>query len=389
MYISVCSIPPYNIQVALLFNGNDRKQFGNRKTFLPLIRELKYLHTHSIYTMNDNIDIYVNYCLFVADNLDRHEVGGFVQSFAANSPCSVCKISRNELLNATNEKFEILRNEENYKLDVEKNDVSTTGIHEECMFNEIEDFHILENSALDIMHDVYEGVCEYDLSQILLHYIVNLKLFTLQDLNDRIGAFDFGVSELSNRIPFLKREKLNNYRLGFSASQVMRFMKYINVIISDFVPSDDPHWELYLTLRTIIDILNGRSFSLQEVKYLQCLVTEHHEIYVRLFGNTLKTKHHNMLHYPRLMLRVRPLMNLWCIRFEAKHKELKIESHVITTRKNLPFTLALKHLLKLNDRLFNKISLHDEILLGPNVFIDTLYILSSIRLRNTYRKITQ
>jgi len=72
-------------------------------------------------------------------------------------------------------------------------------------------------------------------------------------------------------------------------------MKYFGLVIGDLV-SPDP-WELYLTLRKIIDILNARSFSLQKIKYLQCLVTEHHEIYIRLFDNTLKTKHHN-LHYP-------------------------------------------------------------------------------------------
>lgn len=379
VYYSLPCIPPQaqsqllNIQIALLFNSNNRKEFGNRNTVLPLIKELKFLHTHPVYTTNDNNDIYVNFRLFVADNLGRHEIGGFVQSFSANNPCSICKISRNELVSATYEKPELLRNIENYKLYVEKNDVRTTGINEECVFHEIEDFHILENSALDIMHDIYEGVCEYDLSQILLQYIINLKLFTLQDLNDRIGAFDFGVSELGNRIPFLKKEKLNNYRLGFSATQVMRFMKYFGLIIGDLVPSDDLHWELYLILRTIIDILNARSFSSQEVEYLQCLLTEHHEIYIKLFGNTLKPKHHNMLHYPRLMLRVGPLVNLWCMRFEAKHKESKIESHIITSRKNLPLTLALKHQLKLNDRLLNEISLTDEMLLGPSVPTDSVY----------------
>lgn len=71
-------------------------------------------------------------------------------------------------------------------------------------------------------------------------------------------------------------------------------MKYFGLIIGDLVPSDDSHWELYLTLRAIIDILNAKSFSLQEVEYLQCLVTEHHEIYIRLFDNTLKRKHHNV-----------------------------------------------------------------------------------------------
>lgn len=166
-----------NILIVLLFNSNNRKEFGNRNIFLLLIKELKFLHIHPVYTTNDNIDIYVNCYLFVADNLGRHEIGDFVQSFSANNPCSTCKISRNELLSATYEKLELLRNVENYELNVKKNDVSTTGINEECVFNEIEDFHILENSALDIMHDIYEGICEYDLSQILLYYIVNLKLF--------------------------------------------------------------------------------------------------------------------------------------------------------------------------------------------------------------------
>ncbi|KYN31158.1 hypothetical protein ALC56_14545, partial [Trachymyrmex septentrionalis] len=35
--------------------------------------ELKYLHIYSIYKINNNMDIYINCCLFVADNLGRHE----------------------------------------------------------------------------------------------------------------------------------------------------------------------------------------------------------------------------------------------------------------------------------------------------------------------------
>lgn len=69
-----------NIQVALLFTSNHRKDVtkGNRNVFLLLIKELKFLHTHPVYTTNDNIDIYVNGLLFVADNLGRYEIGSFV-----------------------------------------------------------------------------------------------------------------------------------------------------------------------------------------------------------------------------------------------------------------------------------------------------------------------
>ncbi|XP_070518869.1 uncharacterized protein [Cardiocondyla obscurior] len=121
-----------NIYISLLFSSTYRKKFGNRNTFLPLIKELRFLHTHPIYTTNKNIDICINCRLFVADNLGRYEISGFVESFSANYPCSTCKISRNELLI--------------------------------CVLNEIEDFHILKNSSFDIMHDIYEGVSEFDLS---------------------------------------------------------------------------------------------------------------------------------------------------------------------------------------------------------------------------------
>ena len=41
------------------------------------------------------------------------------------------------------------------------------------------------------------------------------------------------------------------------------------------------------------------------------------------------------------------------MRFEAKHKEGKIAAHVITSRVNLPLTLAKRYQLKLCDRFLN------------------------------------
>jgi len=95
------------------------------------------------------------------------------------------------------------------------------------------------------------------------------------------------------------------------------------------------------------------------------------EIYVKLFGNTLKTKYYNMLPYARL--RVGFLVNIWYMCFEAKHKESKIESHIITIKKKLPFILVMKHLLKLNSRLLNEISLIDKLILGPSISVDSIY----------------
>lgn len=53
-------------------------------------------------------------------------------------------------------------------------------------------FNVLEQVGVDIMHDILEGVEKYDLAFLISYYVQNLKLFSLQVLNERITCFDFG-----------------------------------------------------------------------------------------------------------------------------------------------------------------------------------------------------
>jgi hypothetical protein len=45
------------------------------------------------------------------------------------------------------------------------------------------------------MHDVFEGVTQYDLAKILDHYIYTKRYFTLSQFNDRILAFPYEQHE--------------------------------------------------------------------------------------------------------------------------------------------------------------------------------------------------
>jgi len=38
---------------------------------------------------------------------------------------------------------------------------------EECIFHSITNFHLTKNRVSDVMHDLLEGVCRYDLGQFL------------------------------------------------------------------------------------------------------------------------------------------------------------------------------------------------------------------------------
>lgn len=40
------------------------------------------------------------------------------------------------------------------------------------------------------MHDIYEGICRYEVG-IILKYLIDKKLFSVQSLNERIKYFNF------------------------------------------------------------------------------------------------------------------------------------------------------------------------------------------------------
>ena len=52
-------------------------------------------------------------------------------------------------------------------------------------------FHVIGGIPPDAMHDVLEGL-QYAVKEILKVYLLENKLFTLDELNNRIVLFDYG-----------------------------------------------------------------------------------------------------------------------------------------------------------------------------------------------------
>lgn len=49
------------------------------------------------------------------------------------------------------------------------------------------------------MHDVLEGILQYEAKELLKHAILNEKFISLDELNDLILQFDFGYSNDKNK----------------------------------------------------------------------------------------------------------------------------------------------------------------------------------------------
>lgn len=54
------------------------------------------------------------------------------------------------------------------------------------------------------------------------------------------------------------------------------------------------------------------------------------------------------------MSKVGPVSHLWSMRYESKHRESKLTAHSITSRKNICYSLSIKHPLRLAYRLLSK-----------------------------------
>lgn len=87
----------------------------------------------------------------------------------------------------------------NYNTDLES---KTNGVTQPCVWNDLMSFHNVVNASFDIMHDLYEGICRYDLAEILYNLIHVKKYFTLARLNRRIKYFDYSDRyDVGNRVP--------------------------------------------------------------------------------------------------------------------------------------------------------------------------------------------
>lgn len=82
----------------------------------------------------------------------------------------------------------LLRTVDSYENDVKKLCVSESSIKEKCIFHKTTDFNVIVNSAVDVMHDVYEGVCNYALVEIILKFVVDEKLFSIYVLNYKLRS---------------------------------------------------------------------------------------------------------------------------------------------------------------------------------------------------------
>lgn len=87
------------------------------------------------------------------------------------------------------------------------------------------------------------------------------------------------------------------------AAQMWCLARMLPLLIGDLIPAGDELWENFLCLLKIEDIVFAPVASTPMAAYLSILVEQYLEGFKELHDRSLIPKHHNMVHYPRQIIR--------------------------------------------------------------------------------------
>ena len=269
----------------------------------PFVEDIKTLYCDGITISIGGVNrvVYGGLLAFLADNLAAHLVGGFKQSMSfALRICRGCLITREQSQNCFLESDCVLRTAQAHFEQcalltgpLSAHYSTSYGINRLSILEEIPEFSVTSGLPHDILHDLFEGVVPHHMTLLLCH-CVNNKLFTIDELNERIGAFEF----LNNRLSEIDRKLCHSEsKVRQSASQMMALCHEFGLIIGDKVPENDDHWHLFLLLLRICSIAVAPTCIYDLMAYLEILVEEYLHTFCELYpSKPLIPKQHYMIH---------------------------------------------------------------------------------------------
>jgi len=347
-YYNFPTLPPHwlsslkNIFVALVYCSK-QENHGLTQCLYKLTDIIKTIENEGIAITVGDASYTVHFILGVVlgDNLGLHAILGFSKSFSSTLSCRFCKATKEISRTAFEEDEGLIRKKEEYFTDLQQPFIDS-GLKEQTILIEIDSFHPYENFSVDTMHDIIEGVCHYDLSEMIKHF---LKFTTLETINHRKRNFDYGILHSGNRSPDIQMGHLNKSRLQMTASEMLTFIFFFPLMIGDLVPYDGV-WEFLLYLIQLLNLVMSPTFDNDKLSFLKITVEKHNKLYITLFQQHLKPKFHHLLHYCRVIAASGPLKYLWVMRFEAKHAEFVSYCRSMNSRKNISKSVGLKSCFK-------------------------------------------
>ena len=359
----------YLIAIALM---DDLKTYGSETLMRKITDEIKFLETQGFTIDNKHyLGTIAQHC---GDNKGMHMIFGLKMGFRGDNICHICNASSKDFINCGSESAFSKITKETYAENI------LNGVYTPCLLNETQFYHTTENYAFDITHDLWEGIIPLEL-KLIINGLISENYFDIKFLNARIASFNYSSIDASNKPNLIIVNIDKSLKLKNKAAKFSCLFRLLSFIIGDKVPLHDKYWELYLILSQIVDIIYSRDISEIQTNQLDWLIQDHHYKYLTLFPNeTLKKKHHNMIHYGSAIRKLGNLLEYATLRFEGKHSYFKTAHKVSHNNINVPKTIAKSH------QIYNCLNLLSQNQLKDRIEIIKGYECCFSQLKSTYRK---
>ncbi|XP_074107762.1 uncharacterized protein LOC141533012 [Cotesia typhae] len=306
-YFTLLNLPSHlnsnlnHIHLLALCYNYDIKQFGISPVLDVIVKDIKILESKGIYVDSLNSIVKGTLVSLSCDNLGCATLLGINESFSSNYYCRICTI---------------------LKTDAQKT--------------------ISENYSIDVMHDFLEGICQRDL-QLFFTSLIETRLISLEELNERIQAFDYGLNNRPNIPSSIKISKTSN-SIGQHAAQTLCLITFLPLIIKDTIlkikQNDYVKWYMILLLIKMLKIALAPKITLEMLQDLETSTTMHHNILINNYAVNLTPKDHIVTHYPMIIRKMGPPKNQWTMRYESKNGFLKSYAEKLKNFIDIGFTLA-------------------------------------------------
>lgn len=336
-----------NIFLVALCNSSNFKETGcsDDNIITEIVRDLKQLEDTGV-DIGDNKRSKVAVFDAPGDNLGINVLFGFAGGFNATYFCRLCRSSKADTQLMTCEDDSTVRSVASYDEQISKLEVNsqldmkeTEGVKKNCLLNNLKSFHVCKNVSVDIMHDILEGVIPYFLKSFFKHCI-DKKICDETNSVRRVRDFNYGKLNSKNKPSKLR---IGSENLGQNATQYHCIMIHLPFIYFDKKRELFDVWPIMESLLNIMRISFSYEIHETDLQFLAQNINEHLSGMIRVFGITLKPKHHNLVHYARVIREMGPVRYSSMMRYESKHKFFTDTAKKINNFRNICKTLAETH----------------------------------------------
>ncbi|KAL0147792.1 hypothetical protein M9458_056908 [Cirrhinus mrigala] len=319
----------HSIQLALLCKVNALKEHGYDEVLRPLIQDIATLEENGVYVEQLAESVKGTILYVAADNLGAHSLAGFQESFAADYFCRFCMCKQDDMQDKEVRSGVLQpRTRENHERHVQEVLCDHTaakhhGVKRGCPLNEkLTHFHVVNGFPHDILHDFLEGIVPAELS--------------LQ--------FPYTFSDKADKPQTIPKTFFCRGTTGGNGHENWSLLRLLPLMIGYNIPEGDQSWERLMLLKDVLELVMSPHFTEELIHFLDCKISEHRELLQKTFPNyKLRPKHHFIEHYAEMIKIFGPLVDMWTMRFEGKHKFFKKVVHDTCNLKNVACTLAVRH----------------------------------------------